>query len=978
MIFQNKIRLRNLAASEKFDTITYNFCIANGLLDLESIVQHYLIDSDFINLKRANITSNQKLISVCKKYLSELSQSVNKSEIETKKDELSSLTRNIISVEPSVFMDQTGIDDNSESEYPLLILADDIQTSENKATIKGTNNAISNYGIEELARIEGLSVRTINVCKRYELINLKRILQYYYVEKENFKYLRNCGKKSIEELVALCEKYRKSVISTSDIHVVGSNTKVLDDVDSGECFSSEILEITFYELEKNENLSVRSQNVCRDNGMTDLPSIISYYWANKNFLKLKNCGQKSNLELIELCKKFETHIEKPMKVVLGAKPLNPLILKIDSLTVKQKQIINNLIVSKFNELPIRPQNALSALLNNEIILKNFVDTIFSDSGFNVYTIRNIGEKSEIEINTFLNVIKEQIELVANCQDEREIEIKLCETFLIKNFSIIDTTIFHAIEDYNFADGLPLFKIIKLLVDNDVLFDVREKQIFKNEFCNIDEKEFKSLNDLSVKLGVTRERVRQIRVQFLSKFESCFRFITQPEIKNLVNYNIDQSAHFIDISDEQIDRINTLEKVKFNRLFINRILGCLYSDNFELVGSFSQNIHEKDIAADKWKRSYLIDKRITALFDFEKFYDDVERRILDRIEEDYSFYYQTYLINFLKSSKYEMLENIVDITEYMLLNEFELILDINENIVFKRNTKRQVIEYVHEILTEKNEPMTVYEIYNLIQKNHPGVTKSAEAVRGSCQRDSKLIFFGRSSTYGLKIWEEELNIKGGTIREIAEEFLQNQTEPKHIDEITAYVNRYRNTNSKSVYTNLKVDEQKRFIFFCGQLIGLSSKEYSLGRYLETNDLNIDRKSWDENFLDLKKFAEENNRLPSSTGVNPEDKLYRFMNIQLRRASNEQIEDHKSSKINELVSKYKYKKGTRQLSEKWNNRYSKLKEFVLTNNRLPKVGIEDEKLLYYFLSNQRRLYSEDGLPLIFKERLLEIAKLLNENK
>jgi predicted Zn-ribbon and HTH transcriptional regulator len=944
-------------------------------MDLEIIIRHYLIFGGFLNLKRVNIASNQKLISVCKKYLSDQPNSIIIPVFDFKEDEFPVETKEFSTHEIEEFCNSDKIKDVCESEKLNIVSDSMLQISENENILKGMKIEISNYKLHELAQIEGLSVRTINVCKRYELINLEKILHYYYVEKENFKHLRNCGKKSIEELVGLCEKYRRSIINTSDIHVASSKTKMLADVNHGECFPSDILETTFYELEKNENLSIRSQNVCRDNGMTDLSSIITYYWANKNFLKLKNCGQKSNLELIEICKKFETRIEKPIKVFLDAKPLNSLILKIDSLTVKQKQIINNLLVSKFSELPVRPQNALNALLNNDITLKNFCDTIFSDPEFDINTIRNIGEKSEIEINAFLEVLKEQIEIVLGCQDEREIEIKLCETFLIKNFSIIDTTIFQTIEGYNFADGLPLFRIIKLLVDNDILFEVRKKQIFNNEFCSMDEKESKSLNDLSIELGVTRERVRQIRDKFLGKFESCFRFITQPEIKNLVNYNIDLSSYFIDISDELIDRINTLEKVKFNRLFINRIFGCLYSANFELVGSVSQNIHEKDIAIDKWKRSYLIDKRITALFDFEKFYDDIKSRISDRIEEDYSFYFQTYLMNFLKSSKYEMLENLVDITEYMLLNEFEIILDTNENIVFKRNTKKQVIEYVHEVLAKKNEPMTVYEIYDLIQKNHPGVTKSAEAVRGSCQRDSRLIFFGRSSTYGLKVWEDKLDIRGGTIREIAAGFLQNQTEPKHIDEITEYVNKYRNTNSKSVYSNLKVDEQKRFVFFCGQLIGLSSKEYSLGKYQETNDLNIDRKSWEENFLDLKKFAEENNRLPSSTGVNPEDRLYRFMNIQLRKAAKEQIDGQKSLRINELVSKYEYKKGTRQLSEKWNNRYSELKKFIMTNNRLPKVGLEDEKLLYYFLSNQRRLYSEDSLPLNFVEKLFEIAKLLN---
>ena len=97
MLFHNKIRLRNLAASEKFDTKIYNFCITNGLIDLERIIQHYLNDGNFLNLKRFNVFVNQKLISVCKKYLSDQPQSINISEIKPQRDEFSAEAKKVIS-----------------------------------------------------------------------------------------------------------------------------------------------------------------------------------------------------------------------------------------------------------------------------------------------------------------------------------------------------------------------------------------------------------------------------------------------------------------------------------------------------------------------------------------------------------------------------------------------------------------------------------------------------------------------------------------------------------------------------------------------------------------------------------------------------------------------------------------------------------------------------------------------------------------
>lgn len=846
---------------------------------------------------------------------------------------------------------------------------------ENENIASELAEAIPNYSLDDLSQIEGLSIRAITICENYELTNLEKILHFYFIEKESFKHLRNCGKNTDEELVAICKKYKNSILKPS-VHIL---TNINQNSIDNNCDTPDqvynLSNISLNDLVKNENLSARSCNVCNDNGLKDLPSIIAYYWEYRSFKNLRNCGRLSDLELIDLCKKYEILIEKSSIVGLKENPINPIILKIDSLTVKQKQIINNFLVSKFNELPIRPQNALNALLDNEITLKNFADIIFSNSEFNTYSIKNIGALSEIQINTFLEVIKEQIELVSSCQDEREIEIKLCETFLIKNFSIIDTTILSAIRDYDFANGLPIFKIIKVLVDNDILFEIREKQIFTNEFCSIDQKEFKSLSDLSIELGVTRERVRQIRVQFLGKFESYFRFITQPEIKSLVNYNIDLSSCFIDISDELIDRINISEKVKFNQLFINRIFVCLYSANFELVGSFSQNIHEKDIATDKWKRSYLIDKKITAIFDFEKFYYDVRSRLSNRVDEDYSLYFQTYLLNFLKTRKYEMLDNIVEIAEYILFNEFELSIDTFESIVFKRNTIKQVYEYSYEALEKLGKPSKVNEIYQKVIELYPDYETDENSIRASMKRDTGFVPIGRTSVYGLKKWESQIDdFKGGTIRDIAEEFLQSQVEPKHIDEITEYVNLYRDTTSKNIYPNLKLDESKRFVFFKGLLIGLSSKKYSLEKYVEPIDPNIERKSWEERFFDLQKFAEENNRLPKSISNDKEKVLYRFMNIHLNKATKSQIDD-RALRINELATKYQHQKRKRKIPQEWNANYDDLMKFVAEKKRLPKARIEEEEVLYNFFYRQRKLYQEDNLSLISVEKLLEIAKLLN---
>ncbi len=51
------------------------------------------------------------------------------------------------------------------------------------------------------------------------------------------------------------------------------------------------------------DLSVRSFNICTQNGLYTLDDLREYLKNNKHFMKLKYCGIKSNKELFELLEK---------------------------------------------------------------------------------------------------------------------------------------------------------------------------------------------------------------------------------------------------------------------------------------------------------------------------------------------------------------------------------------------------------------------------------------------------------------------------------------------------------------------------------------------------------------------------------------------------------------------------------------------------------------------------------------------------
>lgn len=808
---------------------------------------------------------------------------------------------------------------------------------------------------------------TIYVCKENNLLDLESILDYHR-NHNSFLGLDYCSKEDNQKLLLLCSKY----ISLS------ANTKQTTNPTQEPLFKDKkhISNYSLEQLTEIEELSIRSQNVCENVNLNSLKAIIYYYKKNGDFLKVRNCGRKSNNELIEVCKKYKEFFIDELITQIEDENKNPIVSKIDELTVKQKAVLNNIIYSKFNKLSVRSKNALSALLQDSITIRALHKEFFDVKKYEFKEIRNVGEFSGEEIETFISEVKELIELVSLFEDN-EILKEYYYSYLVKNYQVSQDTINKIGEEYDFNFGYPIFKTLYYLVEGNYIFDEKEKTVFFGLLNFFYDATPPLIKDFKSNLNLTRERFRQIRNKTFKKLSNIINGLFNPELnyENLNTYQLSPNDEFINISDDTVCEINQNENVNFNSQFIIYIFSILLKKTHDSIGNLENVFFNKSTNnKHSWNNFYLVRKDLTWIFDFNKFMQDVYVRLFSKIQEDYKFHFQSYLLNFQNENCLSNLDTISTICETLIFSEFELTIDIEENIVFKRNVKKQVIQYVYEILKEKNEPMTVYNIYDTIELKDPGVTKSAEALRGSCQRDTNLIYFGRSSTYGLKIWENERTIKGGTIREITEEFLLDQSEPKHIDEITDYVNKYRETNAKSIHANLKMEAHCRFVFFKGQLVGLKSKAYLDNNYIKITDKQIIRMTWEESFQLLKEFSQKNNRLPFSTGNELEERLYRFLNVQLNRAGKGKVEESKSKKLIELCEKFDFKKGKRRNSKSTDDSYIELIDFISKEKRLPRAN--DEAKLYRFLYTQGKLFNKGSLSKEYQDKYLEVKYLINK--
>jgi len=525
-----------------------------------------------------------------------------------------------------------------------------------------------------------------------------------------------------------------------------------------------------------------------------------------------------------------------------------------------------------------------------------------------------------------------------------------------------------------------------LLNTNALFDKTQTAIVKKALKIFKDSPERTLDDIAIAVDLSRERVRQVRKICLEDLFNRLLFIQNFNEDLFQTYGVDTNSDQIEINSYVIEIINNINKTNLSREFITYILFVYLFDNFSLVGNIEDVLQPKYFNArnrHNWNNFYLIKEEIVSEIDFNTLTNDIDIRLSDRIEESYSFNFKSYLSKFLNHNNIDLLNLAFPIAEKIINDEFELYLDLEENITFKRNTNKQAYEYAYEALVQLGKPSKVKEIFKKVIELDPNYNTDEEKIRTSMKRQNGFVPIGRKSVFGLKKWEDELdNFKGGTIRDIVAEYLSQSTTPKHISVITNHVLKYRpKSNQTSILQNLKLDESGLYFFFKGSQIGLLTKKYE-DNFIKASEVKKGPpKSWDESLEILNDFINKENRLPYSSGcVESEKKLYRWYNIQERKCNDGKLEREKENLIMEIVNKFSQISGKRKSN--FSEKYTELIAFVKTNFRLPFAKKNGEENLYNFFYKQRKLFDRNELETEEKIKFIEVAKFLQniqyENK
>lgn len=698
-------------------------------------------------------------------------------------------------------------------------------------------------------------------------------------------------------------------------------------------------------LWRNGELSNRAYNVCRRKKIPTVDSLHQFYSQNGGFKKLENCGAKTEKELIKLLKALSV-VKNPSNIrELKDKDL------INSLNRTQREIINIFLSLSINSISNRSRNSIKEyvtgkIYSEELTIANFGDKILYNNDFHIEKLTNIGNKSIPEVQGFLKKTRQFVDEISLTQNEKELNILRNKYLLEKMFGLKEIPR-DILETHEY---LPL---IQYIIKSNVLYKNQTlNYVLKEGFEVFKNMEVKSMEEMANQLNLSSERVRQLKRKCSDTIQKKFNFLKNSSFDMNSEFGTTGEGIFVRIDS---NNINAKSKTDFSNNFLLLLFYWYSQEDYELIGDFEEVLSKKGFVhrnKHNWKNLYLIKKSHSSLLDFELMLNDVHNRLNNRIEETYNLNLKSYVHRFNENLSINSIVEILPFVEYLLTSETEVLIDVDDNIVFRRNTLRKNSEYAFEMLEEYGKPAKLEKIQALINEQYPDIWINIDSLRSSLLREDLFVSIGRKSTYGLKKWEvEKENFKGGTIRSISEEYLEKLENPAHISSITEEVLKYRpKTNSKSILHNLKLDESKTFIFFQNSYVGLKRKNYGDKIKVSKSSKKV-KVDWKESYKSVEDFIINNQRLPFYNGADKEEtKMNRWYHLQLKKGEEGKLTNMQELMLEQLHNHKILFKDFQSYKDK--ESYIQLIEFIELHKRPPSVTNEEEASLYRFYYRVRK--------------------------
>lgn len=390
---------------------------------------------------------------------------------------------------------------------------------------------------------------------------------------------------------------------------------------------------------------------------------------------------------------------------------------------------------------------------------------------------------------------------------------------------------------------------------------------------------------------------------------------------------------------------------------------IFDGQYCVVGNRPYDMNTR--SKSSWNNSFVVKKELVEAFDFddmrctlERYFEehDAEEQICQTAEELLLDFFMSSW-NMFESSEVEAVGTVVS---EILMQEYGLIPDEELHFLIQGHKTLTAADVLFRVLTEKYEPMTVDELYDILQTQYSFKYKSPASIRGIVNSDARLCMVGVDNLVALTEWE---HIKLGSVREIIVQYLEKFDEPKPVHDIVGYVLRYRDTTENSIRSTMYSGSQ--FRQFDNGYFGLADKSYP-DEHLYAQSLEFK-----ERVKEMECFLIQKKHFPfASSEDNSEINLRQWW---LRNKSSDSLNDVQQNEIKRIQDTYWYLP-TDKREVRWFSSFNQYREFVQEYDRRPSCYIEREKSLSEWFAKAQNQFVDGELSENEEKVYLYLCKIL----
>ena len=676
-----------------------------------------------------------------------------------------------------------------------------------------------------------------------------------------------------------------------------------------------------YPLALELTLDVRATNILKQvfwNCNEKPDAFASFYLtcAQQDLMRFRNCGRKTIDIILDvrnyILSTYTIHghnngdIEHKPYVSKATKEEVQFNKPERQLTRAQINVLAPIWKEKFETLSTRARNVLSNCYQGQEWYQVFFKLV--SASFNPYQCKNCGRQTAEELSAFLKEMSS-----VNIDDLPEVdEATIQKSEKIDQYSRILNLSNDSIEDLicleNKLNRFPLLATIQKYIEE---LEDRSKRVLDGLIDIYNGQELVSRDALSYELGLTGERLRQLRNKVFHNLKAYIR-------------EIGQHVEVFDYVLNATTKYNEDECTNFQDNFIYFILS-LCNSRWTIIGDIG------DVFFNPYGHQINLNIVSTALakeFDFQKFlrsFDDIYK---SKRTTDLEINLASYCLDFFKREiQIAMLENIVYECKKIVLRLYDCSSN-GDVLLLGSNAYKGRSEAIEEILRNNGRPMSAKDIYQVLQDNYPDIKcKNISSVTSAIHTSSNIQPVGRSGMYVLVGWDDS-EYRGGTIREFSEEFLLDSPDKiASISDIGNYVRQFRpSASDASIQSNLLAEANNKFSLYTKndvKYIGFSGRDYDPS-YVPAQESFVVSRAFSVSRRMFEEFIVANNRFPFASGDDideEERRLGRFwQNLQNKIKRNAATEEELEM-VEYIENTYPYQNIPKN-EYKWRNSYDSI--------------------------------------------------------